>query len=373
MEPQDKIISLANVLYKNRIRLIVLGLVTFVVSAAITLTMPNYYKSETIFYPTSEDLLKPDVIFGETDADMRFYGTDIELDRLLSIAESPQLYEFLIEQFNLSERYGIEEGSRQWRTRLRNRLDKNYEVRKTRRGAVELSVEDTDPEMAMEMARAARGKISDLAASIIRKAQAEMLEVIQRTVGEKEGMVVNLKDSLRTLREKYGIFSVEAQSEMYSSIITELESRLQRERVRYDRLASNPSISRDTIAFMEANLMGLEQQFRFLTGEATDELTGLQRFNEGVGQFELVKNRFERESNQLTFERIRMKKIIAAYEAPYSAVFVVQEAFPSDEKSRPARSLIVGGAVLGVLLFSTVGLLLFHSIDPELVERIKKG
>jgi capsule polysaccharide export protein KpsE/RkpR len=373
MEQNDKIASLLNVLYRNRNRLLILAAITFVVTAAIALTMPNYYKSETVFYPTSEDMMKPEMIFGGGDRDLRYYGTDLELDRLLSISESPHLLDFLIEEFNLAERYGIKDGSRERQSRLRNKLRKHYDVKKTRHGAVELSIEDTEPEVAAQMTRAAREKVSEIATSIIRTAQAEMIETIEKSIEEKETLLVEFKDSLRTLREKFGIFSAEAQAEQYSTIITKIETDLQKERVRFERLSANPNIPRDTIAYLEADLMGLEQQYRFLTGEGTEELTGLQRFNQGVGLVEIINNRFQRENTQLTYDRMRLKNVKAAYNAPYSAVFVLQEAIVPDQKSRPKRSIIVGGAVLGVLVFATFGLLLFHSIDPKLAERIRKG
>lgn len=372
MEEKDNLISLASVLYRNRKRIILLGAVTFVVAAVITLLMPNYYKSTTLFYPTSEDLMKPEKIFGGSSSDLRFYGTDVEMDRLLAIAESPQVLDRLIDKFNLAERYGIKEGSRQWRSRLRNRLLKHYEVRKTRFDGIELSVEDTDPEVAAAMATAAREIISEMATSVIRTAQKRMINALEDNIGEKEFLVNEIRDSLRIVRERYGIFNVESQAEQFSGLITKLETDLQKERVRFETLSSNPRIPRDTLAYLEANLLGMEQQYRFLTGEGATELTGLQRFNQGMGVVAMLENRFFRENNQLGFDRLRLKNTRAAYEAPYDAVFVIQEAVIPDEKSRPKRSLIVLGAVFGAVVFYSLGLLLMHSIDLSVIERIRK-
>lgn len=373
MEPKDNLLSILQLLYRFRKKLIYLALVTFVVAAAITLMIPNYYKASTVFYPTSEDMTKPEAIFGGSDREIRFYGSDIELDRLIAMSQSPELLNHLVEEFDLTDRYGIPEGSKNWRSRLHNRLHKLYNVKKTQYDGVELSIEDTDPEVAAEMVISAREKISEIATDILKSAQNRMIQSLESNIAQNEILLHEIRDSLRTLRQRYGIYSVETQAEEYSSLLTQLESKLQKERTRYQKLSENSRIPRDTLAYFEANLMGMEEQYNYLTGEEGDEFTGLRRFNQGMGGIRILESRFTRENNQLSFDRIRLKNFQAAYETPYSAVFVLQEAFPPDEKSRPKRSLIVIGAMFFVLFFAVLGILIFNSIDQKTLERIKTG
>jgi len=373
MEQKDHLISLAAVLYKNRLRLLYIGIAAFVISAVISLTIPNRYQATTIFYPASEDMMKPEQLFGGSTSDLRFYGTDLEMDRLLAIAQSSAVLNYLIDEFDLSERYGIREGSRNWRSRLRKKLLKYYDVSKTRHDGLQLSIEDADPDVAAEMARRAREKISELATDVIKSAQGKMIATIESNIREKEDILGLIRDSLQILRQEYGIFSVETQAEQYSGMISKLESNLQRERVRFDQLSSNPRVPRDTIIYMEANLLGMEEQYRFLRGEEDLEApTGLMRFNKGMGLVKVLQNRFERENNQLAFDKIRLKNYQAAYNSPFSSVFVIQEAEPPDEKSWPRRSLIVLGAVFGALFLSALGLLVVESVDFKKLDRIRE-
>nr|MBS0038192.1 hypothetical protein [Saprospiraceae bacterium] len=373
MEQKDYMVSMLSVIYQNRMRLLYLGLVTLVVTAAITLTIPNYYKAETIFYPTSEDMMKPEKIFGGSTTDLRFYGTDLEMDRLLATAQSGAVLDHLIDEFNLSERYNIREGSRNWRSKLRKKLLSYYDVKKTRFDGISLSVEDVDPIVAAEMARSARKKISAQTAGILKSAQGEMIRTIEENVTNKERLLQQLRDSLQHLRQEFGIYNVETQSEQFSDMITRLESNLQKERIRFDRLSSNPRISRDTVIYLEANLMGMEEQYRYLMGtEGEESPTGLRRFNQGMGLVDMLENQVEKENAQLSYDKIRLKNYRAAYDSPYSAVFVIQEAIPPDEKSWPRRSLIVLGAVFIALFLGVLGLLLVESVDPKTIDRIRK-
>ena len=371
MKEKDQVANIVSALYRNRKRLIYLGLIAFVISAAITLLMPNYYQATTVFYPTSEDLIKPEKLFGGAQTDLRFYGTDAEMDRLIAMAQSPELYDHLIEEFDLTERYGISKDSRQWRTRVRNQLDKNLTIRKTRFDGIELSIEDTDPEIAAQMANRARQRLASIAESVLKSAQRSMIETLEETVAEKEVMVSVLRDSLIRTRQYYGIYNIDAQSEHFAGLISQLETDLEKERVKFDILSANPRISRDTLTFIEANLRGMEQQYRFLTESGDEEeLSGLRRMNVGMPLIQMLQSQHYREYTQLDYDRMRLKNLRAAYRAPFKAVFVIQEAYPPDRKVRPKRSLIVLASVFFVVFFGTLGIVAAESIDKDAIKKI---
>ncbi|TVQ47131.1 MAG: hypothetical protein EA362_06935 [Saprospirales bacterium] len=370
MKEKDQIANIASALYRNRKRLIYLGLIAFVLSAAITLLMPNYYEATTVFYPTSEDLIKPEKLFGGAQTDMRFYGTDAEMDRLIAMAQSPELFDYLIEKFELTERYGIAPDSRQWRTRVRNQLDENLTIRKTRFDGIELSVEDTDPEIAAQMANSARERLASIAERVLKSAQKNMIETLDKTVMEKEVMVSILRDSLVRMRQYYGIYNLDAQSEHFAGLISQLETDLEKERVKFDILSANPRISRDTLTFMEANLRGMEQQYRFLTEGDEEQLSGLRRMNVGMPLIQMLQSQHYREYTQLDYDRMRLKNLRAANRAPFQAVFVIQEAYPPDRKVRPKRSLIVLASVFFVIFFGALGIVAIESIDKDTIKKI---
>jgi tyrosine-protein kinase Etk/Wzc len=370
MEGKDQIARIATSLYRNRKRLLFLGLIAFVLSAVISLTMPNYYEATTVFYPTSEDLIKPEKLFGGAQTDLRFYGTDAEMDRLMAMAQSPELYDYLIEKFVLTERYGINVGSRQWRSKVRNKLDKHFTIRKTRFDGIELSVEDTDPEIAAQMANSARHKLAEIAERVLKTAQWSMIETMEQSIVEKELLVSMLRDSLVRARQYFGIYNLDAQSEHFAGLISQLETDLEKERVRFEILSSNPRVSRDTLTYLEANLRGMEQQYRFLTEGDDEELSGLRRMNKGMPLIQMLQSQHYREYTQLDYDRMRLKNFRAAFNAPFNAVFVIQEAYPPDRKKRPKRSLIVLGSVFFVVFFGALGIVAMESVDKDTLKKI---
>ena len=370
MEGKDQIARIAISLYKNRKRLAYLGLIGFILSAAISLTLPNYYEASTVFYPSSEDLIKPEKLFGGAQTDLRFYGTDMEMDRLMSMAQSPELTDYLIDQFNLTERYNINKEERHWRSRVGNKLNKHINIKKTRFDGIELSVEDTDPEIAAQMANSARKKLADIAERVLKSAQKSMIKTLEQSIIEKEVVVSMLRDSLVATRQYFGIYNLDAQSEHFAGLISQLETGIEKERVRFEILSANPRISRDTISYLEANLRGMEQQYRFLTEGDKEQLSGLRRMNKGMPLIQMLQSQHYREYTQLDFDRMRLKNFRSAYNAPFNAVFVIQEAYPPDRKVRPKRSLIVFGSVFFVLFFGALGIIALESIDKESLKKI---
>jgi tyrosine-protein kinase Etk/Wzc len=69
------------------------------------------------------------------------------------------LADFLIDTFNLYEHYDIDPEGRQSALPRSGSFYELYEVTKTKRDAIELSVEDTDKALAAKIANAARDKI----------------------------------------------------------------------------------------------------------------------------------------------------------------------------------------------------------------------
>ena len=72
-----------------------------ILSAVISLIVPVYYQSNTLFYAASEDLFKPKKVFGYGDNDVEYYGTTADIQRILTVANSHELTSFLIDSLKL--------------------------------------------------------------------------------------------------------------------------------------------------------------------------------------------------------------------------------------------------------------------------------
>ena len=124
MENNDNLIGVLVTLFRYKRPILWATLATAVGTALISfLFLDNYYKSTTTFYPLSSDVFKPEQMFGSSQKDMEYYGREEDVDRLLTIAQSGELYDFLIKKFNLYQHYKIDTTSEQAAFKVREALE----------------------------------------------------------------------------------------------------------------------------------------------------------------------------------------------------------------------------------------------------------
>ena len=316
---EDKsFLQLVPILWKNRRLILIPVVVSIVLSSGISLLQPNYYKSFTTFYPVNSSLLEPSVQINERSID--YYGDDSDVDRLLSIAHSGEIAQTIIKEFNLAEHYKIDASDKKGKTRLLKKFRKLYEVVKTEYDAIELSMEDQEPEMAMRLVEAIVDKIDQKSNSIIEGAQQKLLTSLQSSYKANLEEVNRISDSLQVLRQTYGIYNTESQAEALTSL--ELKS-------------PGSSAVRNQIDKYSAGIalvMNLE--------------TMQQELNEGIAE-----------------SALQIRQIEAALASNPSSIHMIEAAFEPIEKSRPKRSLYVLGAAIVTGLFMIVLVLVRDSLS----------
>lgn len=362
MEYKDNLLGVIGTLYRWRKSIITLcaiaGIGTMVFSWFF---MDNYYQATTVFYAASPDQFKPEQIFGTSNKDMDFYGDDYDVDRILTIANSSELAEHLIRDFKLYEHYDIDTNMLLAPFKVQQKLRGLYTVQKNKYNAIELSVEDKDKVLAAKMANAARQKVDAIAGYLIKQTQSKLIEAYDANNKGKELYLTALSDTLRKLRERYGIYDLKSQSEIMATLVSDAEATLSRNKAKYDYLKKEAPQLSDSIALLKANITGLEQELKALTDPASTSNFNLKRYNEGYGPVELLTEIYQNESTQLSEDKERYSQLKTAFESPISAIHLVEEAKVPLIKSRPKRSLLVIGSVFITLILSVIGVLLLDS------------
>ena len=59
--------------------------------------MPVYYRASTTFLAASPDQANPELLFGQGNLRTQYYGNANDIDRLITLAHSNELVEFLVE------------------------------------------------------------------------------------------------------------------------------------------------------------------------------------------------------------------------------------------------------------------------------------
>jgi tyrosine-protein kinase Etk/Wzc len=352
MDNRDNLLGVLATLFKWKKQILNVILLSGIGTAAISfLFLDDYYRATTVFYVASPDLFKPEQMFGTSNKDMDYYGTDADLDRVLTIAGSNELYDYLIKAFNLYKHYDIDSTKQKAPFKVREHLQKLYEVKKTKFDAVELSVEDTDKEFAAQMANSAREKIDEITQRLIRNSQLSLIKAYESSFIEKEKTLLSINGTLTQLRQNSGVIDPEQQTEAVTKSSVEASVNYARSKAKLEALRKMSSISRDTIALLEATVKGYEEEVK--QSNAT-----LKRYNDGYNGVVDMKNQYEHESEQVSRDKQRYLQLRIAYSTKISAVSVIEPAAIPIVKERPKRSIIIVSAMLIAFIFSVVGVLL---------------
>ncbi|MFN7118926.1 MAG: Wzz/FepE/Etk N-terminal domain-containing protein, partial [Saprospiraceae bacterium] len=208
MEQRDHLLGVVQTLWNWRKSILLVCVAAVLGTAIISLFLPNYYRATTVFLATSPDQAKPDALFSARE----YYGNANDVDRLLTIAESNELVEFLVDTFNLYEHYDINKQNPRAAYNVRQKFFSLYEVKKNKRDAIELSVEDRDRELAARIANAAREKIDEIAQKLVKEGQAKAIQTFENQIQVKQALLKNLSDTLIVLSNTYGIYNNIAQT-----------------------------------------------------------------------------------------------------------------------------------------------------------------
>lgn len=343
-QSEYSLVDSAKLLWAKRklIMLVVAGV--SVVTSVVSLLMPNYYTSDTIFYAASPDLADPIPIGGQ-DKNIRIFGDDTDLDRLFTIASSYELQTFIIDSFDLYKHYDIDVSDAKAKFKVMEKFRKNFKTIKTKYRALHLSIEDEDPKMAADMVNAARDKISDIAQKIVKGSQERLIKNYESNILKKQARNDTLSAMILKMKTLNGIMNVQSQAEIYTSIITRTEAELEVEKGKFDYFSAK-KLNRDSINKYASVVLGLEN--KLAQAKQKQEV-----YNANVAPIIQMEQEMFRNLDQLNLDKERYKQLTATFDAPFTALHLVEQGQVPVQKSRPKRSIwVIIAAFMTMVCFS---------------------
>ena len=352
--PPAHLLGVLRTLWQWRTPILGLTAAAAVLSIIVSLLLPNWYTASTSFLVVSPDQFSLSVLFS-ADSRAQRYGNSDDIDRIMAIAEGDELIDRMVERFHLYKVYDIDSTDRRAPVYVRREFLSHYEVTKTPRDVIVLSVEDKDPERAAIMARTARDVTDEITLRLLRSSQRRTEQDLQLAIREREVLVDSRNRSLAELRERSGIYDTETQSETLAGQSTTLDQRLIMLRGQRDRYASvGGRGARDSIAKIDVALAGLEQARVMLDSQ-------LNTLNSNINVIEGLSQERARLNDALSYNRIRAKEYATVLNSVQRTIEVVEDARPPVVKSSPIRWLIVVVATLLGFLFAVLGALAIES------------
>jgi tyrosine-protein kinase Etk/Wzc len=348
----DNLVKVVSAVLRRRRPILRTVLAVGFASALISfLLLDDFYQATTVFNVASPDVFKPEQIFGLSTKDMEYFGTEVDNDRILTIAQSGPVAEMLIKKFDLYKHYKIDTTQRLAPFKVREMLNKLYLVQKTKNNAIEISVEDKDRKWAAEMANAARIQIDAIAQRQIKETQEKLIRTYDENFKLKEIELAKISDTLTHLRQRYGVYDLETQTEGMTRVTGQATSNYIFAKTKLEELEKMPDILKDTLTQLRATVRAYEAEMKL-------GMSNLSRYNEGMNGVALFYQKYKRGREQLSLDQERFIQLKTAYGSQISALHISEVAETPVQKSRPKRAMLILTAMLMTFLFCTIGALL---------------
>jgi len=300
-------------MWRKKWILIIVSFIAGVTSIIVSLQITEKYKSSVVMFPTTGASISKSLLASNYSGRQSVYGfgEEEQAEQLLQVLKSEQIRSRIIEKYNLMEHYGIDPSAKYPYTQLANEYKDNISFNRTELMSVEITVMDTDPQVAADIAN----DIADLVDTVYNEMKQERaiaaFELVKKEYSEAEKDVRVMRDSL----EKTG-------QEISASL----------------RSSAGSSMAYLTRALAQHG-----------------------------GTFVTLTNQLDHETERLADLRQRYQEARVEVEQELPHKFIVDQAYASEKKAYPKRSMIVMVSTAATFLFTLILLIIVDSIRERAV------
>lgn len=206
--PQFDLLHFLRVIFTYRKHILILTGSAAVISIIVSLLLPNYYKSQAVFYPKGLSISDRSVIFSEKTGELEFefYGTKHDANRILSLSNSSKIIDFTINYFDLAKHYGYDTSkTKYWRTKVKKEFNENFSIIKTDKDALEITLYDTDKDLCALMVNTMIEKIDEHNRTPYQENKIKIKESIKNELAEKDSALQLLTAEMVMMKKEFGI------------------------------------------------------------------------------------------------------------------------------------------------------------------------
>ena len=301
-------------IWNKRVILGIVGFVAGVASIVISLMITPMFEASVIMFPASGAPVAKELLGQNYSGrqSLHGFGEEEQAEQLLQVLHSEPIRTRIIEKYDLMEHYEIDPEGKYPMTELFKQYQSNINFRLTEFMSVEISVLDSDPEIAAFIAN----DISDLVDTVYNEMKKERvvdaLHLVEKEYKESEAKLAVLQDSLDVLS-----------SQLSGKIKT--------------------------------------------TGDPTNNL--IKALSENGALYASMLNLVKYEVQVVTTLSLRFKeaRLEAEQNLPYK--FVVEKAFPPEKKAYPNKSLIVIVSTFASLLLALIVLIIIDNVKARVATK----
>lgn len=366
-EPRENNVWLFLELLARRRGLIIgLTLLATVVAAVISLLLPKWYQAEALLLPpkdvstTMESLSRLEEVVSVTGG-LNLPVMVTPSDVYARILRSRTISDRVIDLFTLQERYNTPT-----RTETYLALMKHANFSVTEEGLLSIKVEDKDPETAAAMANAFVDEINRVNQEIVTGRARTNREFIEGRLNQVRGELDSARAALELFQRTYRTVDFDEQTRLAIEQASNLKVALAQTEL--DLQIAEQSLGKDhpDIQLRRQRRAILKEQLERLEIGGSDSsyfslpVASIPRLR---GQYEMLYSKVRVSEGLFTtlLEQLEQAKIQESKESP--TISVLDRATAPELRSRPKRTLIVGGTFLLSLILAIFLAAIFEYLD----------
>jgi len=304
-------------IWKKRVILIGVGLIAGIASIIISVLITPMFQSSVIMFPASSASISKDLLSQNYSGrqNVHGFGEEEQAEQLLQILNSEPIRSRIIQKYNLMEHYEINPDEKYPLTRLYETYKSNINFRLTEYMSVEISVMDRDPEYAANIANDISNLVDTVFNSMKKERAREAFHLVEREYLEAAHNLTVLRDSMSQLSEQ-----------------------------------------------VSENLK--------TSGDPTNNL--IKAISENGALYITMMNVVRYETALVTDLSLKFKEARLEAEQNLPHKFVVEQAYPSEKKAYPKKSLIVIVSTFASLLFALIVLIVIDNVRARVAIQEEK-
>ena len=316
---QNQSYDLISFLWKNKMPLIIVGLISLLSSSIISFMIEEKFESTAALYPTKTSSVSISRNISE-DQSISKFGEDEEAEQMLQILESSSVRIKVTEKFNLLEHYDIDLNSKFKNTKLKEEYLENINFKRNNNGAVLITVLDKNPDTAALIANEITSLFDNIKNDMIHERAREDFIIKKNKLKKITSQIQDLKDTL----SKLSLLGV----------------------------VSNDSYRALTEGFVNAKDSKIKKSFK-------EKMDMTEKYGSVLMSLQIKFQLFSERHHTL---EISYEQALTNVNSNISHKFIVEKAYPSEKKAYPIRWLIVIMSTFSSILFAIAVILINNKI-----------
>ena len=316
---QNQSYDLISFLWKNKMPLIIVGLISLLSSSIISFMIEEKFESTAALYPTKTSSVSISRNISE-DQSISKFGEDEEAEQMLQILESSSVRIKVTEKFNLLEHYDIDLNSKFKNTKLKEEYLENINFKRNNNGAVLITVLDKNPDTAALIANEITSIFDNIKNDMIHERAREDFIIKKNKLKKITSQIQDLKDTL----SKLSLLGV----------------------------VRNDSYRALTEGFVNAKDSKIKKSFK-------EKMDMTEKYGSVLMSLQIKFQLFSERHHTL---EISYEQALTNVNSNISHKFIVEKAYPSEKKAYPIRWLIVIMSTFSSILFAIAVILTNNKI-----------